>query len=178
MSNKKQLSDKICPKCSKKHLMSGTFCSRKCANSRTFTKESREKTSESMKQFFSSISEEEKNKKLLLLEKMTKDSQIESLKRIMFQPWDTLGFNSKRVKVFLEQECKCNRCGISEWMGQQITLELEHKDGNKNNNSRENLEGLCPNCHSLTETWRGRKSNMKNKKILNKLDLLYDINVS
>ena len=38
-------------------------------------------------------------------------------------------------------------------------LELEHKDGNNKNNSRENLEALCPNCHSQTEFWRGRNKN-------------------
>lgn len=54
------------------------------------------------------------------------------------------------------------RCGLDEWLGEKLVLELEHKDGNNQNNIRENLEALCPNCHSLTPTWRGRnKSNVK-----------------
>ena len=43
-------------------------------------------------------------------------------------------------------------------------MELEHKDGNHFNNVRDNLEMICPNCHSQTSTWRGRnKTNKKNK---------------
>jgi hypothetical protein len=41
-------------------------------------------------------------------------------------------------------------------MSSPIVLELEHKDGNHQNNERSNLEALCPNCHSQTSTWRGR----------------------
>ena len=44
----------------------------------------------------------------------------------------------------------CEKCGITEWMGQKITLELHHIDGNRINNKLENLAILCPNCHSLT----------------------------
>jgi 5-methylcytosine-specific restriction endonuclease McrA len=65
----------------------------------------------------------------------------------------------RREKVFREQEGKCNSCGLSEWLGQAITLELEHKNGNHHDNSRENVELLCPNCHSMTHTWRGRNKN-------------------
>lgn len=54
-------------------------------------------------------------------------------------------------------EYKCYNCNLTEWMGQPITLELEHIDGNHTNNQIENLTMLCPNCHALTSTWRGRK---------------------
>ena len=50
----------------------------------------------------------------------------------------------------------CNKCGGSHWMGQDIPLELEHKDGNHHNNSLDNLELLCPNCHAQTPTYRGK----------------------
>lgn len=53
-------------------------------------------------------------------------------------------------------EKKCYRCKRAQWEGQDIVLELEHIDGNRRNNSLENLTLLCPNCHSLTSTWRGR----------------------
>jgi Zn finger protein HypA/HybF involved in hydrogenase expression len=58
--------------------------------------------------------------------------------------------------IIQEQSSKCNHCGISEWRGAPITLELEHKDGDNRNNERSNLECICPNCHSQTSTWRGR----------------------
>lgn len=62
-------------------------------------------------------------------------------------------------RVLLEQEGRCNKCLNYEWMGHPITIELEHKDGNSTNHSRENIECLCPNCHAMTKTWRGRNKN-------------------
>ena len=46
------------------------------------------------------------------------------------------------------KECKCERCGNTEWMGEEIPLELHHVDGNHFNNKLENLMILCSNCHS------------------------------
>lgn len=51
---------------------------------------------------------------------------------------------------------QCCKCKLKEWLGQPIPLELEHKDGNHDNNSLENLEILCPNCHAQTSTYRGK----------------------
>ena len=45
---------------------------------------------------------------------------------------------------------KCEMCGIENWLGKDITLELHHIDGNRFNNDLSNLQILCPNCHSLT----------------------------
>lgn len=46
------------------------------------------------------------------------------------------------------KEKKCERCGNTEWMGEEIPLELHHKDGNHYNNKLENLMVVCSNCHS------------------------------
>lgn len=54
------------------------------------------------------------------------------------------------------KEYKCENCGISEWNNKPISLELHHIDGNHNNNSIDNLQILCPNCHSQTFNYRGR----------------------
>ena len=51
---------------------------------------------------------------------------------------------------------KCWECGITEWNKKQIVLELEHKDGNSQNNDEANLSLLCPNCHSQTTTYKGK----------------------
>ena len=51
---------------------------------------------------------------------------------------------------------KCEKCGINEWMGNQIPLEIHHIDGNRLNNNLNNLQILCPNCHSQTNNWRSR----------------------
>lgn len=51
---------------------------------------------------------------------------------------------------------KCSCCGISEWQGKPITLEVEHKDGNSEDDRRENVCLICPNCHSQTDTYKGK----------------------
>jgi hypothetical protein len=53
---------------------------------------------------------------------------------------------------------ECEMCNTSEWMGQKLTLELHHKDGNRFNNKLENLQILCPNCHSLTPNHSTKKA--------------------
>jgi transposase-like protein len=51
------------------------------------------------------------------------------------------------------KENKCESCGITEWMGKPITLQLHHINGNHSDNRLENLQILCPNCHSLTDNY-------------------------
>jgi hypothetical protein len=58
------------------------------------------------------------------------------------------------------KENKCEICGITEWQGRPICIQLHHKDGNRKNNLLKNLGMACPNCHSQTETW-GRNKNRK-----------------
>lgn len=51
---------------------------------------------------------------------------------------------------------KCAICGISEWNGKTLSLELDHINGINNDNRIENLRFLCPNCHSQTDTYGAR----------------------
>ena len=48
---------------------------------------------------------------------------------------------------------RCSCCGIENWMGEKISLDLDHIDGNNKNNFPNNLRFLCPNCHRQTPTW-------------------------
>ena len=63
-----------------------------------------------------------------------------------------------RERIKREQNYKCLKCENSMWLDIQILLEIHHKDGNKYNNKRENLEGICPNCHCQTDNWKFRNS--------------------
>ena len=69
---------------------------------------------------------------------------------------------------FQKNKKKCQNCGISEWQGVEIPLELDHINGDSTNNSVDNLRLLCPNCHSITPTWRGRNINTGKEKVSDK----------
>ena len=59
--------------------------------------------------------------------------------------------------IFEKFENKCCKCGWHEVnpYTNTIPLEIDHIDGNAENNSEDNLQLICPNCHSLTSTYRG-----------------------
>lgn len=53
---------------------------------------------------------------------------------------------------------KCGLCGnTGNWYGFEMTLELHHINGKPKDNRIENLVFMCPNCHTLTPNFRGRK---------------------
>lgn len=54
---------------------------------------------------------------------------------------------------------QCQSCGLnSEWNGKILSLQLSHKNGVYNDNRLENLEFLCPNCHSQTDDFAGKST--------------------
>lgn len=75
-------------------------------------------------------------------------------------------------KILLEERpYKCEICGIDSWQGKTIALQVHHKDGDSSNNTRENLQLLCPNCHSQTDNWchKNVKTKISDEEFLNTL---------
>ena len=83
-------------------------------------------------------------REMLLFEYLEKSKDIQS--------------NKVRKKILAEgyKEHRCECCGLTEWLGEPIPLELHHKDGDRNHNELSNYELLCPNCHAKTESYRGK----------------------
>lgn len=67
-----------------------------------------------------------------------------------------------KTYLFRKFDNQCARCGWGEInpFTHNIPLEIDHIDGNYKNNHKDNLILLCPNCHSLTQTYKG--ANLKN----------------
>jgi hypothetical protein len=70
-----------------------------------------------------------------------------------------------RIKMILIRDYnwkhECSSCKLSEWKDQKIPIEIDHINGEHTDNRIENLRFLCPNCHALTDTYKGK--NIKNK---------------
>lgn len=69
--------------------------------------------------------------------------------------YQTNKLRKRLIKSKIKEHC-CEHCGNVMWQGEPIPLELSHKNGLNDDHRLENLEILCPNCHALTDTYRGK----------------------
>lgn len=74
--------------------------------------------------------------------------------------------SQKVLRGYIERhnilEYKCQICGCDgHWQNSIISLEVDHINGNNSDNRIENLRYLCPNCHALTDTYRGKNKALK-----------------
>jgi len=89
-------------------------------------------------------------------------SKEECLSNIFVNPSSPCKSSIKRYLIkynLIPYECECGLKNV--WRNKKLSLQLDHKDGNGSNNSLENLRWLCPNCHSQTETFAGKKLKIK-----------------
>ncbi len=94
-----------------------------------------------------------------------KDRQkgIEALKKLKQEkyeqtPFIELSYIQKKRRLIEERGYTCEWCLLDSWRDKPIPLEVDHIDGNKQHNTRENLRLLCPNCHAQTDTYKGKNN--------------------
>ena len=82
-----------------------------------------------------------------------------SLDEILIENSTYVNISRLKARLIKENrlEYKCAFCGnTGEWLGQKLTLQLDHINGKNNDHRIENLRFLCPNCHSITPTYAGK----------------------
>lgn len=162
---------RICPRCDTEHTKPGMYCGRSCANARVFSEEAKLKKARSAKKFFENMTAEQRDQYQQRIQ-TRKPGTGRPLAQILVEDFDSLSYELKRRRVFVEQRFACGCCGLDKWLDVPLTLELEHIDGKHDNNERDNLIGLCPNCHSLSFSWRGRKNKL-DPKIIEQRRIVY-----
>lgn len=139
-----------CERCNANHegsYGSGRFCSVICAHSRGDSVNFRQ----AMKARDWRIPQEARERGYEIL-------RSNNLRKYQETDFVALSWHLKKRTVLIEQDRRCLHCGLNEWQGKPLVIEIDHIDGNNKNDARSNLRGLCPNCHSQTPTWKKRKS--------------------
>lgn len=90
-----------------------------------------------------------------------------SIKEICVKQSPYLGGTSNLKTKLLKNNLlkyECYICKLSKWLDKEISLQLDHTNGDRYDNRLENLRLLCPNCHSQTETYAGKNFDREKKK--------------
>lgn len=103
-----------------------------------------------------------------------KDKTLPCKKEVLSYCTENSNINSDKLRKKLiksgYKKHMCEKCGLTEWLGEPAPLELDHINSNHHDNRIENLQVLCPNCHSL-ETAK-RRDARKISKIIKKVKIV------
>jgi len=156
---------KICPKCETPHEKKGTFCSRKCANGRVHSEETKKKIAAGNKGKPSKVKglkivydPKVNEKRCLSISKTRSEKAMKRFNAGLVVSRDAL----RRFLTGLHGH-SCAVCSINEWNSRPLTLQVDHIDGNAGNNFPSNLRLICPNCHSQTDSFTGRNKGFGRK---------------
>jgi hypothetical protein len=162
----------ICEKCkvnTESNYGSGRFCSSKCARSyatQNKRKSINERVSKTLTGRKMPLTDEQLLTKTSKFKKTWEEKNKKREENLVESNFDELPWGLKRKKILLEQNSKCSECGISEvWNNKPLKFDLDHISGDRNDNSRQNLRCICPNCHSQTPTYKTLNFTDKTKKI-------------
>jgi len=90
-----------------------------------------------------------------------------SYKEVFKKNSKVVGTKLRRHYIQKHPEYKCAVCNLEEWLGEKITLHLDHINSVNNDNRESNLRWICPNCHQQTNTWGWTKEKMVQLNIKN-----------
>lgn len=187
----------ICKQCGKEFetKYKGLFCSRSCAatynnlHRKPRSMESKKKTSDSLKRYHHNENNEQEflddqtcencgckiyslnKRRFCSLKCMGEYTKSHKLNEWKTEPEKFNNIHYSFIKNYLMKlhNYKCELCGWGETniFTKKIPLEIHHIDGNCTNNKIENLQLLCPNCHSLTENYGSRNKGKSKRKYKN-----------
>lgn len=152
----------VCEACSDPHdgtYGSGRFCSVRCARSAS-TKKSRISINDQISKALKGRSSPLRGRKIGPRPGSGPNISKALLERharlVSASHFDELSIRNKKRKILNEQNGLCAGCSLGEtWNGKPLRFQLDHIDGT-DDETRQNLRLLCPNCHSQTPTWGSR----------------------
>jgi hypothetical protein len=90
--------------------------------------------------------------------KNTQLQQAKSAIKIESGTWNPAHSSLTTIKDYMlrTRERKCESCLLDSWQNGPIPLEVHHINGNAKDNALNNLQLICPNCHALTDSYKGK----------------------
>ena len=80
---------------------------------------------------------------------------LDDILDVKYPEYQTFKLRNRLIKEGIKTNM-CEICEIKNWQGREISMQLDHIDGDSHNHRLYNLRLICPNCHSQTETYCGK----------------------